>query len=418
MKWKPLIPSTAALLRNTVKTMTIFTLAFLAAGTVRLLGSALPPGATSPPVPATNTEVRIWLPAEINGKPVKLALDTGAAETLLFRRTATRLGLLVTEPSPSAVLRPGQVPAGRTETCSLTLFGNASRTQLRVIDLPAGVSTETEGVVGWRNVRLNVFQFDSATRNISLGKRLPRELNTWLKLSVRTNEDVLVLEIPGQRTNLGSLLIDTGIDRGVSLTSGLWREWTNSHPQRARTLAAIVRVPTGLVIREEAWADEISLGRLVLRQTPVREADPAEALAVGEGFVGVLGLAALDRLDWMIDGSNGVAYVRSATVPPAPYLHNRIGAVFTPEDLQRGTDLIAHVLPGTPAYEAGVRDGDLLQKIDNLDVTEWRTNPAVMPLSRFFEQPAGTKIILKLKRGTETVQVLVTLRDLLGPKAR
>lgn len=416
MKMKALMTGMKAALVAATLTIATFTLVFMAVWGGRLVGSGLPPEAASGHAQATNAEERIWLPAEVNGKPVKLALDTAAEGTVLFRQAATRLGLKVTEPSPSAVLGPGRVPAGRTETCTFSIFGATLQTEFRVIDLPAGVRTETEGLVGWANIKNNVLQFDSATHKISLSTPMPDKLRDWLKLSLRTNEDVLILEIPGQKTNLGSLLIDTGSERGVSLAPALWRGWTNSHPQRARTLEASVNPAVGLVIREEAWADEIDLGQLVLRQTPVREADFAEAIAAGEGFAASLGLPALDRLDLVVDGSNGVAYARSATISPRPYRHNRIGAVFAPEDLQRGQDLSTHVLPGTPAYEAGVRDGDILQKIDNLDVTQWRTNPAVMPLSRFFEQPAGTKITLKLKRGTEVVQAVVTLRNLLGPK--
>src|SRR5690349_18267659 len=46
------------------------------------------------------SEERLWLPGKINDTPVHLALDTGAEATVLFRQTAVRLGLHVTEPPP------------------------------------------------------------------------------------------------------------------------------------------------------------------------------------------------------------------------------------------------------------------------------------------------------------------------------
>ena len=381
-------------------------------------GSGLPPEAASTPPPATNAEERIWLQAEINGKPVKMALDTGAEATVLFRETATRLGLHVTNPPPDAALGAGQVPISRTEICDFKVLGTTLETQLGVVDLPPGMRTQIEGVVGWPNLGGTVFEFNAASTELSGPRTVPDKVRDWLKFGLVTNARALILEIPGLKTNLGSLLIDTGNQDGLGLAPRLWREWTNSHPQRARTLIAYAGLATGVIVREEAWADAISVGPLVLKQFPVHETDPHEFLGVegGENVTASLGLAAIKRLDLVIDRSNGVAYVHPATIPPLPYRHNRIGAVFTPADLLRGQDLIAHVLPGTPAYEAGAREGDILQAIDNLDVTQWRTNPAVMPMGRFFEQPAGTKIILKLKRGTEAIQVMVTLRDILGPK--
>ncbi len=66
-------------------------------------------------------EDRLWVPAKVNGKPVKLAFDTGAEATILFRETAERLGLRVTN-APSAMNpSPGRLTLGRTETCDLTL---------------------------------------------------------------------------------------------------------------------------------------------------------------------------------------------------------------------------------------------------------------------------------------------------------
>jgi predicted metalloprotease with PDZ domain len=73
----------------------------------------------------------------------------------------------------------------------------------------------------------------------------------------------------------------------------------------------------------------------------------------------------------------GLAYVRAKKTVATPPDHNRLGAVFVPIESQ-SDDLIAHVIAGGPAYDAGVRDGDVLLKIDKLDVTRWRTDPTIL----------------------------------------
>ncbi len=379
-----------------------------------LAGSGLPAQAPGEPAPATHAEERIWLPAEINGKLVKMALDTGAEATVLFRETATRLGLHVTNPPPATAVSSGRVSMGRTEICEFKVLGTTLQMQFGVVDLPPGLQTQAEGLVGWPNLGGDVFEFDAASTELSGAKAVPDKVRNWFKFRLVESADALVLEIPGPRSNLRWLLIDTGNPDGLALAPALWRQWTNSHPQRARTLIAYAGLTSGLVVREQAWADEIDIGPLTLTQIPVHELDLREG-PDAEKFAALVGLAALKRLDLVVDRRNGVAYAHPANITPWPYRHNRIGAVFTTEDLEHGQDLIAHVLPGTPAYEAGVRDGDILQKIDSVDMTGWRTNSAARS-GRFFEQPAGSRITLTLKRGTEAIQVMVTLRDLLGPK--
>ena len=63
-----------------------------------------------------------------------------------------------------------------------------------------------------------------------------------------------------------------------------------------------------------------------------------------------------------------------------------------------------------------VRNGDVLLRIGNLDVTKWRTDPTVLPLSRFWEQPAGTRLDLTLRRGEQVLKINVPLRDILSPR--
>jgi S1-C subfamily serine protease len=132
-------------------------------------------------------------------------------------------------------------------------------------------------------------------------------------------------------------------------------------------------------------------------------------------YEGTLGLAALKRLDVIIDGKEGVAYLRPKTNSPPAYDHNRLAAVFTPPDM-KADGLIAHVLDGGPAYEAGIRSGDILLKGGELDVTKWRTDPAVMPLSQFWMRAPGSKLELTLKRGNDTFKKTVVLRQILSPE--
>jgi hypothetical protein len=184
------------------------------------------------------------------------------------------------------------------------------------------------------------------------------------------------------------------------------------------TVKAFATSAAGVLVEQEAWADEIQVGSLVLTEVPVRELDPREeSPAFMPDDAATLGLFALRRLDLVVDGANGLAYVRPAKGPAPAYPHNQLGAVFLPQDDQ-GDSLVAHVALATPAYVAGIRDHDILLKINDLDVTKWRTDPAVMPLRRFWEERAGTSYKLTLKRGEQEYQTTVVLKRILGSETR
>ncbi len=363
---------------------------------------------------AARADERLWMQAEINGKPVRLCFDSGASDLILLDACARRLGLTVSWPPTNVVLQPGQVLAGTTEECLFRLQDNKLKTRFRVFKAPAYLGAEFDGVLGWAPLHRNRFKIDAEAGTVTLLAKVPREALTWTKLLVVRKAVCLELELPGSNGPPSTLFVDTGDDRGVGLVPHDWREWRRSHAGAPVTLTAFFTPGTGLLVKEEGWANKLELGPLVLSGVPVTEAMPVAMVA--PRFQASLGLAALRRLHVVIDGKGDVAYVRPKhTVAPA-YGHNRLGAVFVPAT-GNSDDLIAQVAEGSPAQEAGIRAGDVLLKIDEVDATKWRTDPTVLPLSRFLNRPAGTRLDLTLKREGQTLQISAVLRDILSPES-
>ena len=72
----------------------------------------------------------------------------------------------------------------------------------------------------------------------------------------------------------------------------------------------------------------------------------------------------------------------------------------------------AWVVDGSPAYEAGVRNGDVLLQVDEVTVRGWTDDW----LSRFY-MPAGTKLKLTLQRDGKIFTTTATLREILQPSS-
>lgn len=361
-------------------------------------------------------EDRIRLPVAINGKEEAFIFDTGFGGTFgLYRSATERIGLKITPPPEHIQARPGRVLLGQTEACAVTLLSRTESVPLMVLDTPSGVQADEAGLVGWPVLSREIVRFRPVgnVEQVTIETALPRDLAGWLKVRV-IRRQILTLEIPAADGTPVRVNIDTGASSGVALQPERFRAWRSQNAGGPATLEAFWQPASGLMVREEVWAGELNLGRMLLHNVPVDEGTADEFQGGPPDMTAVVGMAALRRMDLVVDGRNDVAYVRPSQTSTATYNHNRMGAVFVPRDIQ-SLDLVATVVPHSPAEQAGVRAGDVLLKIDSLNVTAWQTQPGIMPLSRFWARPPGTRLMLTLKRNNQTIVIPVILRDILGP---
>ena len=363
---------------------------------------------------------RLFIDGKINQQPARFFFDTGSGVAFaLFSTAVPKFGLKVAPPAPDGRIGPGQIAVGWTEACSLEIADTNFATQFAVVKTPAYLKWDADGVLGWQAVSNNFFFIDFESHTFVFFTNAPEVPPPWIKFNIPADQDDLTLELPADHGEKLILALDSGCAYGVELNPKKWHEWKLAHADQPATLEAYYMPNPGVVVTEEMWADQISLGPLTLTGVPVEEANSADVALHSSRrgkYAATLGFAALKRLDILIDGRHGVAYLRPRKTPPLPYTHNRLGAVFVPRNLQ-SNDLVAHVAAGSPAGKAGIRNDDVLLKIGKLDVTRWRTDPTVLPLSRFFDASAGTKLELTLKRGDQVFKTAAELKNILPHSA-
>ena len=141
-------------------------------------------------------------------------------------------------------------------------------------------------------------------------------------------------------------------------------------------------------------------------------------------FVADFEFATLKRLDLIVDGEHGLAYLRPLKTPSPPpwFVSGLAPAIFVPRN-SHANDLIAHVVDGSPAFEAGIRNGDILFKIDATDAAQWLANPGAkwcinpqVPFPMLMassNSPAATKLELTLRRSGQTLKASVLQRAIM-----
>jgi hypothetical protein len=353
---------------------------------------------------------RLWLDATINGQPARLCFDTGSPTYLLTADAARRFGLKTTN-TPTQD-RPGHQTwsGGTTEPCLLSLQGSAFQTQFTVMNIPPDLKPDFDGLIGWCGLQGYLVRIHALGGMVTFPQDVDEHLIGWTRLSIATNFCTLELEIPRPNGSNGIIRIDTGNPMGVMLPARTWKAWKKSHPHSPMTVCANFGLVDGFEAQEESWATNIALGPLVITDVPVGEAPSSDESYLGSRYEGKLGLAALKRLDLIVDGKRGVAHLRTKTTPPEPYEHNRAGVAFFPSPSNTNAFTAVRVIEGSPAWEAGVRSGDILLKCDGKAPSILRSDEKGR-----FERPPGTKLALTLKRGSKTFDTTVTLRQILPP---
>ncbi len=329
---------------------------------------------------------------------------------MLTKEAAARLGLKVNEPPADAPPpMPGRFKVGFTEKCTVVVGGKTSpEAVFGVVDIPSYVGADFDGVIGWGNVKNEVFELDLDRCEGKMLGALPADLSGWNKWNLKADADVLTF-VCVKDAETATIVIDTGAQDGVELSSKRWKEWRTPRATHAVTLEANFSPGSGLVLSEFLRARTMTLGGISLPDVPVMGVDQRMQTAVN-GCDAVLDFFALTRLQLIVDGKNGFLYTRPVVKPSAEYDYNRLGAVFVPNDPEKSDELVAHVCAASPASDAGIRDGDLLLKVGDVDVTKWRAELRFRPF-QFWTRPAGTELRLTLLRGDKTYETNVVLAD-------
>ncbi len=126
-----------------------------------------------------------------------------------------------------------------------------------------------------------------------------------------------------------------------------------------------------------------------------------------QGRHGILGNLVLDRFDIILDYPRSRAFVRPNDDYADPFPVDRSGLFLISSGFDLSTIMVQEVIPGSPAFVAGIRPGDIIKKYKGWPVSFF----GLEGLTRRFREEPGKKIRLKIKRGRKRLRRHFELKD-------
>ena len=352
---------------------------------------------------------QIWIPARINGSPLLWCeLDSGAGGALYFidAEKAVAIGVRAERLGRSAGVAEGQPAVDGRARVTVDFPGlRLERQELVIKPAPLG----KDGIVALANFRQWVTEMDYQAPAVRLhdaasfryqgpGQDIPLAIEQTnplveVRMTLR-GEGGAAEEIRGR------FVVDTGAAGGIAYL-------TSSFCQRIRLEERNLRwVPDSMGLSATRIA-RFAVGPFGVDQAVIRRF-PARGFGGSAEPDGMIGVEFLRRFRLFFDYGRERLILEPNSAYGEPSRFDSSGLrVYKDAPANRGLKIFL-VVPGTPAAEAGLHEGDVLLAVDHTSVDLISAGRVAAMLME-----EGAMRMLLVERGTQVLTVRLELRRLL-----
>ncbi|HEY2032885.1 MAG TPA: aspartyl protease family protein [Rhizomicrobium sp.] len=361
-------------------------------------------------VPFRLLDNHIYAEVSVNGsRPMMFIFDTGG-HSIVTPQTAKALAIGVKGNVTSGGAGDQLIQSGLTTLKSIRV-GDAVVTDqaasVLTFDAPGTEGVDEQGMVGYEFFARFITRFDYGKHTITfIDKKYfdPKTAGTPVPMRLYHQFP----EILGTYNGIpGRFGIDTGSREPLSLNTA-WAAHNNVKPPPGS-----VNAQTGWGVGGPSFSDVFKGGTLTLG--PVTIDHPLTMISTDKGGAGAaeafpnnVGGGVLKRFAVTFDYDHSTMYLKPVTGPVADLdTFDRSGMWINgaPDGFK-----IINVTKGGPAEAAGLQKDDIITTVDGKPAT----GISVSDQRKFWRNEAAGKVVkLTIKRGSETKDVSVTLRDLI-----
>lgn len=192
--------------------------------------------------------------------------------------------------------------------------------------------------------------------------KLPSRIKSWNKLSLIPGSDYpQIADKHGRR-----IILDTGAPHAVYISKKRWNAIKQAYPDAfVSVYSGYSPAAGGFYAHECMHVSSFQLGPLELKNILLCEsfANP-EVMGIPDDIDIILGYGALAARQFWLDGPGNALYFSSTSHRmPAPASFNLMGGTFI-QDSNGNGPMKAYVAEWSPAWDAGLRTGDVLISIN------------------------------------------------------
>ena len=335
-----------------------------------------PPTAVRPPVLTLDEAVsqawipmldpdkgqQIIIPVTLNGHIEQALLDTGAESVTIDSRRARELGLKAV-PWGNWSGMSGPVPYDVAPIDSFELGGFRQRDgNIAVFDLSSLIAVSPHPftmVIGAEFLKQVAIDFDFDAARLRFRRSGSRwVVGTDLPLTIKPSGTRFITAVSIEGQHVAPTVLDTGDNGTLAINDGIARQVVRSQ----RVSDAMQAVIGGRVVNRLFQARSVVFGSARIADVPVF-VRTGEVLhdPLGPPSRAMIGLALLLRFNVTLDAPAGRLTLAPRLRPPHPDTVSTSGI----QGLYQADGLaVVHVMRGSPAEAAGLKDGDRICQVD------------------------------------------------------
>jgi hypothetical protein len=354
----------------------------------------------------------IFVHAKFNGSPGWFIVDNGTQGFVVDRDYAKKNSL---HSSGSAVTRgvgSGASQVGIVRDVDIALPGLELKQRILIItdlkSLEPAIGHEVDGIIGSRLFDDFVVVLDYEYQFLSV--YAPKEYRPSGKetvLTVRIDQRGFqyidaTISLAGAAPVRGSFLIDGG----ANYYANIYKPFSDAHQIPSSSMRLLSEPGAGQA--REGLADRMTIGSYSIVNFPITFAQDLEGLMAATDYAGLVGAEFLERFTVVFDnpGKRILLTPNRSYHDAAEYDESGLKIHAEAPDFHRF--IVTRIVPQSPAVEAGIEPGDVIESIDNRSSQELTLTQVRSILRR-----PKAQCTIGLLRGSTHRQVVLQLRPLL-----
>jgi PDZ domain/Aspartyl protease len=359
----------------------------------------------------------VFVQAKVNDHPGWFILDNASQGFLVDREYAHQISLQTSGNAMSRNDVSDAVQVGIIRDVQISLPGmDLTHRNLVVIDLKSlepSIGHTVDGIIGSRLFDDFIVAMDYERRLLSIYlpdkyPPSPKETSVPVRLDEHGFQFIdATIALPGAEPIVANFLIDGGANSYVDL----YKPFSDAHhlpPAAMKLLDDPGSSAGGATQSRDGRAARLTVGSFSIENPPVTFAQGTEGLMAAKDHAGLIGAQFLERFNVVFDNRSKRLWLTPNRSYGEPAKYDESGLRIRAEDPGFHKFVVKRIVPQSPAAEAGIEAGDIIESIDNHPAEEM----TLTEMRNMFCQAKET-LAVKIMRGNKNLQVTLRLRPLI-----